>query len=52
MKNKEQTVTRLLEEIVGEICDHYCKYPEQYKDNDDIDEMCAKHCDHCPFNKI
>lgn len=53
MGNKKPTVTGLLEEIVGEFCDHYCKYPEQYGDTDDgIDRMAVEHCDNCPFNKI
>ena len=40
-----------LEEIFGEICDKYCKYPN---DLDDLDEATGfpKHCKTCPMNKL
>lgn len=35
-------ITDLLDKIETEICDKYCKYPEQYDKDDDalIDEHC------------
>ena len=43
------TVADIINEVVTEICDYYCKYPEQYKDYDDmLDEQCKD----CPLNKL
>lgn len=39
----------LLEEIVNDFCDNYCKYPLVYTDED---EMMEERCEHCPLNKI
>lgn len=49
MKEKEQTVTGLLEEIVKDFCNNYCKYPCLYTDED---EMIEVRCERCPLNKI
>ena len=38
-----------LEKIKSEICDHYCKYPGEYKDQDEmIDTVCVN----CPLLKL
>ena len=46
-----------IEQIVSEICDKYCKYPEEYgkkfKDEDVATEnLCNEKCDHCPLMKL
>jgi len=38
-----------LEKIKSEICDHYCKYPGEYKDQD---EMIDTDCVNCPLLKL
>ena len=40
-----------IEEIFGEICDKYCRYPN---DPDDLDKTTGfpKHCEMCPMNKL
>ena len=43
------TVTGLLQEIADDFCDNYCKFPNQY---DDEEELMVRHCDQCPLNKI
>ena len=43
------TVTGLLQETADDFCDNYCKFPNQY---DDEEELMARHCDQCPLNKI
>lgn len=50
IKEKNMTMAELIEEIKMQICDHYCKYPEQYKvANDDInfDTMLHERCNNC-----
>ena len=59
MEPEKKTITFMLNEIVNEICDNYCKYPDMYVPKnlgDDVDmleeimytEICAK----CPFMRI
>ena len=43
------TVSALLEEIVNDFCDNYCKYPSEYTDED---KMMEERCGQCPLNKI
>jgi hypothetical protein len=54
-----QMIPNLLEEIRAEICDKYCKYPEQYEvpnpngSGFDYDSNLIKeHCDKCPISMI
>lgn len=48
-------VSEILDHMAGEICDKYCKWPEQYKD-DTGEELETKlydeHCEKCPLNMI
>lgn len=37
-----------LEEISGQLCDGYCKYPTLISDEDKLEEVCMK----CPLNQI
>lgn len=46
---------KITEEIKTQICDLYCKYPEQYKvENDDInfDRMIEERCNDCILNLL
>lgn len=46
---------KITEEIKTQICDFYCKYPEQYKvENDDInfDRMIEERCNDCILNLL
>lgn len=45
---ENKTIPQLLEDIASEICDHYCKYPEQYQ-GDKQDDLFNEHCDNCPL---
>ena len=51
MSNLMDSVT---ENVKARICDHYCKYPEKYKVNDDtdIDRMINEVCESCPLNAL
>lgn len=44
-----KTVFEIIEEVKTDICDNYCKYPEQYKDYDD---MLDEQCDKCPLGRL
>lgn len=46
---KEMTVPQLLDKITSEMCDKYCKFPDQAKD---VDELLKNHCDKCPLLKL
>jgi hypothetical protein len=49
MKEKQLggvTVTGLLQEIADDFCDNYCKFPEQY---DDEEELIARALRPVPF---
>lgn len=36
------------EDVVGDMCDHYCKYPGTIED----EELLAEICEECPLNKL
>ena len=48
---KTKSVCDVLMEVVEEMCDKYCKFPDMYTGNDE-DELYEKHCDNCPMNKL
>lgn len=42
-----------LEDIVGKICDKYCKFPEAYGDReDDRERMIQEKCHGCPIERL
>lgn len=46
-----------LEEIKADICDNYCKYPEQYwlEYEDSVEaheQMLREQCEECPLNRL
>lgn len=45
---KTVTITEQLDAIVSEVCDNLCKYPEQCKDESELEE----HCRSCPLRRI
>ena len=47
---KPQTIAQIVEEVSEEICDHYCKWPEQY--GDDESGLLNEKCDGCPLNRL
>lgn len=47
----EKTIKEQLLDIAEDICDNYCKYPEQWHgDREDLYE--SETCRNCPLNKI
>lgn len=47
-------VREIIEEVQTEICDHYCKYTDGYKDADDekYSDLVTRYCVSCPLNKL
>lgn len=45
----EKSVAQIIGEVTSDICDNYCKMPEQYEDHD---EMLDAVCNDCPLNKL
>lgn len=41
------TVIEIIEEVMADICDEYCKFPDYLSD----DALNAK-CDECPFERM
>jgi hypothetical protein len=55
LRNTKITVSEIFEAIRAEMCDSYCKYPEQYKssENDGNWEMMMDGaCNECPLNML
>lgn len=47
------SITKQLEEISNEICNNYCKYPEQWDEEKEGCELCeSEHCRNCPLNRL
>lgn len=46
----------ILENVKAQICDHYCKYPGEYKNSDDgnvdFEQMLTDVCESCPLNVL
>ena len=45
-----ETVHNILVEVIEEMCDKYCKYPDSYDEDDDM--MYDERCNNCPLNKL
>lgn len=50
MEEKRKTLSQQMEDIIGEVCDRYCKFPEQFsaEDEDKLLEICMN----CPLGRI
>ncbi len=49
---KQKTIVTIIEEVLEEMCDKYCKYPEMIPDLDEqiLDETAP--CESCPLNRL
>ena len=45
-----KVVSEIIEDVKAEICDNYCKYPEQWVDKEG--EMMDEICKNCPLGKL
>ena len=47
-EDKKQTIPEIVEDVKTAICDEYCKYPNEYEDNEILEVICEK----CPLNRL
>ena len=45
-----ETLYNILNSVIEEMCDKYCKYPESYDEDDD--KLYEERCDNCPLNRL
>ncbi len=51
--NKPEPVRQIIENVITEICDHYCKYPYEWDEDKEGMELCESEiCQNCPLMKL
>ena len=48
MEERKQTISEIIEEVKTDICDNYCKYPNEIRDEDELYDICKK----CPLVRL
>lgn len=52
-KDLRSTVNEIIEDVAQEICDHYCKYPEQWDaEKEGMELMDSDICINCPLSRL
>ena len=52
-KFEPQTIPQLLEEVVSEMCNRYCKYPQEWDEEAEGCELSESDvCANCPLNRL
>lgn len=49
-EKEENGMESIVDEFSTYICDHICKYPEQIKDQEELQRYCDEHCEHSKFH--
>ena len=53
MSKKTKTVVQIIEEVKEDICNHYCKYPDIWDEEEQGTELIdSEYCQKCPLNKL
>ena len=48
-----QTVTQIFEEIKDRMCNDYCRYPREWDEEKEGQELCESDvCGNCPLNRL
>lgn len=48
-----ETIPKILEQVTEEMCDKYCKYPEQWDEEAEGVELSESDiCKNCPLNRL
>ena len=47
----KKSVYLILEEVINEMCNKHCKFPDMYTEENE-DDLYKEHCDNCPLNKL
>lgn len=50
----DKSIREILEDIVDDICNNYCKYPGEYnpEEHDGIDLCDSEICNNCPLLRL
>ena len=49
----DKTITEQIQEVVEDMCQHYCKWPELWGDSmEDCELSESSICQNCPLNKL
>ena len=48
---EQKSITKIIEEVVDDICMHYCKWPDQWNE-DDGELSDSEICQNCPLNRL
>ena len=48
MEQENKTAMQIIEDVKEQMCDDYCRYPRELRDEDDLMDVCT--C--CPMNKL
>ena len=49
----EKTIVQQIQEIVEDVCQNYCKWPEKWDDSMEDCELCESSiCKNCPLNRL
>lgn len=57
-KEEKKTIPKMMELAASEMCEKYCKFPDQYiTENDELadlmtDKLVSEHCEHCPMTQF
>lgn len=53
-EKQKKTITQKLNEIVEQICNHYCKYPYEWdpEEHDGQELFDSEICQTCPLNRL
>ena len=50
---EDKTISQMLSEIIDQMCNNYCKYPDLWDEEaEGIELMDSEHCRNCPLNRI
>lgn len=48
-----KSISQMLEEVKGDMCNKYCKYPDTWDEEKEGCELIDSDvCDNCPLNKL
>lgn len=50
-KQRDMTVSDIIEDVKKRICDDYCRYPDEYG-LAGFDDMNAEKCEDCPLGRL
>lgn len=52
MEDRQEPITKIIDDVKAEICDHYCKYPAQYQTQDRYNKMLDEQRETCSLNRL